>query len=251
MQIKCDTHLHTELSVHATGTVEEVAARAAELGLGAVAITDHCSLKMCHFERSVDVITEQNVPRMCHGVRLFRGAEIDLEDYKGHLCFYNIPYDVQSSALDRLLETREVVIASPHFLPEDREGSYEEITEMFLGAIANPYVTTIGHPERINADFDMTAVALAAAGNGTFLELNNVSVQRGYDKTIRKMLEQCRIFGTQIVVNSDSHALSTIGELGAAEDLLKSVSFPQELIANLSRERFEQALAAQKNKKRR
>ncbi len=242
--------MHTVLSVHAKGTVEEAAARAAALGYEAIAITDHCSLNMCHYERSVDVLLMQKIPQSLFGVRIFRGVEMDLHDYQGHLCFYNIPYDDSSSALDRLMATREVVIASPHFLPEGREGTSDEITEMYLGAIASPYVTTLGHPERINKEYDVTAVALAAAGNGTFLEVNNLSVQRGYAPQIAKMLDQCRAFGTRIVVNSDSHSTNTVGSIDAAKSLLVECNFPEELIANRSLAAFEQALADQHSRKR-
>lgn len=250
MQIKCDTHLHTVLSGHATGTVAECAARAAALGYEGIAITDHCSLKMSQYERSVDELLAQQIPQRLHGVRLWRGVELDLEDYKGHLSFYNVPYDADSSALDRLLVTRDVVIASPHYPPEDRIGSYAEITEMYLGAIANPYVTTIGHPERIGADYDMTAVAIAAARNGTFLEVNNVSIIRGYGAAIAKMLDQCRAFGTMITVNSDSHAIDTLGSVDAAKGLLIECGFPEELIANRTQKTFEAALAEQRRRKR-
>ena len=250
MQIKCDTHLHTLLSVHAKGTVAQTAAAAAERGLEAIAITDHGSRKMCHFERSVEELLAQQLPRLSCGVRIYRGAEIDIEDYKGHLCFYNIPYDAERSALDRLLETREVVVASPHFLPEGRQGSYQEVTDMFLNLIANPHVTTLGHPARIYQPFDLTAVALAAAENGTFIECNNVSLNREEEReTVVQLLLLCKTFGTQIVVNSDSHAPENVGSFTEAYRLLQKIDFPEALIANRSRECFEQALTRQRKLK--
>lgn len=250
MLIKCDTHLHTTLSVHAVGSVAEYAARAAALGLEAIAVTDHCSLKMCHYEQSVDVILADTYPEKLYGVRIYKGAEIDLEDYQGHMCFYNVPYDAQSSALDRLLATRDIVIASPHFPPEGRVGSYEEITRMYLGAVANPCVTTIGHPERINGDYDITAVALAAAQNGTFLEVNSASIPRGYGPAISKMLTVCKSLGTMVVVNSDSHVVENLGQVDEAKRLLIDCAFPPELVANRDLASFEAALAEQKRRKR-
>ncbi|MCI8332404.1 MAG: PHP domain-containing protein [Clostridiales bacterium] len=249
MPIKCDTHLHTQLSVHAVGTVQDLALAAKNQGLEAIVVTDHCSLQMCHFEQSVDVLLAQQLPRFIEGVRIFKGAEIDIVDYKGHLCFYNIPYDAEQSALDRLLENLEVAIASPHYPPEDRQGSYEEVTEMFLRLIAHPKVTILGHPERIGTDYDMTAVALAAAQNGTFLECNNVSLQRNYRDKIKKMLQLCKLFGTYIVVGSDSHDPQYVGRFSEAYQLLHEVDFPEELIANRTRAAFEKALARQKQSK--
>lgn len=232
MLIKCDTHVHTVLSGHAVGTVPEIAARAAALGLEAVAITDHCSLLMSQYEESVNAILAQDVPESLYGVRLLRGAELDFHDYAGHACFYNVPYDAERSALDRLLETLDVAILSPHFPPEGRHGSYEEITNMYLAAIANPMITTLGHPERINADYDMAAVALAAAQNGTFIELNAASLSRGYGVKMAKMLELCKSFGTRIVVNSDCHTPELLGEADEAKRLMIDCAFPAELVAN-------------------
>lgn len=232
MLIKCDTHVHTVLSGHAVGTVSDIALRAANLGLEAVAITDHCSLMMSQYEESVNAILAQEVPESLYGVRLLRGAELDFHDYAGHACFYNVPYDATKSALDRLLETLDIAIISPHFPPEGRHGSYEEITNMYLSAIANPAITTLGHPERINADYDMAAVALAAARSGTFIELNASSVRMGYGEKIAKMLELCKSFGTRIVVNSDCHSPDMLGEVDAAKTLMIDCAFPAELVAN-------------------
>lgn len=232
MLIKCDTHVHTVLSGHALGTVTDIARRGAAIGLEAIAITDHCSLYMSNYEESVNAILAQEVPDSLFGVKLLRGAELDFDDYSGHICFYNIPYDAKGTALDTLLRTLDIAIVSPHFLPEGRVGSYEEITCMYLSAIANPYVTTLGHPERINADYDMTAVALAAAQNGTFIELNAASLSRGYGEKMAKMLSICKGFGTRIVVNSDCHTPELLGEVDGIKRLMIDCAFPAELVAN-------------------
>ena len=232
MLIKTDTHVHTVLSGHAVGEITDIARRAAAIGLEAIAITDHCSLYMSNYEESVNAILAQKVPDSLYGVRLLRGAELDFDDYSGHICFYNVPYDARGSALDALLRTLDVAIVSPHFLPEGRVGSYEEITCMYLSAIANPYVTTLGHPERINADFDMTAVALAAAQNGTFIELNAASLSRGYGEKMARMLGICKNVGARIVVNSDCHTPELLGEVDEAKRLMIDCAFPAELVAN-------------------
>lgn len=250
MLIKTDTHVHTVLSGHAAGEITDLARRGAALGLEAIAITDHCSLYMSNYEESVNAILAQKVPDSLFGVRLLRGAEIDLHDYSGHLCFYNVPYDADGSALDALCRSLDVVIASPHFLPEGRVGSYEEITCMYLSAIANPYVTTLGHPERINADFDMTAVALAASQNGTFIELNDASLSRGYGDKMAKMLEICKNVGARIVVNSDAHSPELLGEVDGVKRLMIDCAFPAELVANRDYPTLMNCLNEQKRCKR-
>jgi putative hydrolase len=232
MLIKTDTHVHTVLSGHARGDIADIAKRAAGMGLEAVAITDHCSLYMSNYEESVNVLLARKIPESLYGVRLLKGAELDFHDYSGHICFYNVPYDADGSALDRLMRTLDIAIVSPHFLPESRVGSYEEITYMYLSAIANPYVTTLGHPERINADYDMTAVAIAAAQNGTFIEINAGSIQQGYGEKVARMLRICKGVGARIVVNSDAHTPELLGEVDNVKRLLIDCAFPAELVAN-------------------
>lgn len=249
MQIKTDTHIHTVTSVHAIPTVEECAAAAKAAGLDAIAITDHCSHKMSQYDESVNVLLAQNIPPVINGVRLMRGTEIDLVDYKGHLSFYNIPYDSEKTALDRLCEKCDIVIASPHFPAEDREGSYEERTNMFLGAIADRRVTTIGHPERTWGDYDMTALAIAAAQNHTFIELNATSLERNYRDKIREQLLLCKRFSCPIIVNSDAHDARIIGNYGKVYTLLSEIEFPVSLVANLDYNKLKKELKIQKELK--
>ncbi len=249
MQIKTDTHIHTVTSVHARPTVEECAAAAKKAGLEAIAITDHCSHKMSQFDESVNAILAQEIPPVINGVHMMRGAEIDLVDYKGRLSFYNVPYDSEKTALDRLCESCDIIIASPHFPAEDREGSYEERTNMFLGAVADKRVTTIGHPERTWGDYDMTALAIAAAQNHTFIELNATSLLRDYRDIIKEQLLLCKSFCCPIIVNSDAHDARVIGSFGEVYTLLSEIEFPVSLVANADYNKLKKELQIQKELK--
>lgn len=249
MQIKTDTHIHTVTSVHATPTIEECVIAAHDAGLEAIAITDHCSHKMSQFEESVNAILAQEINDVMYGVHVLRGAEVDFVDYKGHIAFYNIPYDSEKTALDLLCEKSDIIIASPHFPPEDRVGSYDEITDMFLGAVADPRVTTLGHPERVWADFDLTTVVLAASQNHTFMELNVTSLSRGYWDMIKKQLTLCKDFGCPVIVNSDAHVTDFIGAFENGYKILNEVDFPAELICNLDYNKLRKELTIQKELK--
>ena len=50
----------------------------------------------------------------------------------------------------------------------------------------------------------------------------------------REMLELCRQYQQPIVVDSDAHADTYVGEFGYARELLEELSFPEELILNRS-----------------
>ena len=94
--------------------------------------------------------------------------------------------------------------------------------------------------------YDRAALAVAGARSGTFIELNNTSLLRGYRDAVREQLICCRDVGAMIVVNSDAHECGRIGDFSEAYSLLREVDFPPELIANRTLDTFEEALRAQR-----
>lgn len=91
-QIEVDPHTHSVISLHAYSTVEECARHAAERGLRGIAVTDHCSRVMAQQDNSVEAILNQKVlPDRIGGVRVWKGVEIDIVDYEGHLAFEDVP----------------------------------------------------------------------------------------------------------------------------------------------------------------
>ncbi|HIX14594.1 MAG TPA: phosphatase [Candidatus Hungatella pullicola] len=221
-----DLHTHTIASGHAYNTLYEMARSASEKGLKLFGSTDHAP-KMpgtCHefYFQNVRVI-----PRRLFGVQILIGAELNILDATGKI-------DLREGILKRL----DYTIASIH-QPCYQGSSVTENTSAYLGAIENPYVNIIGHPDdgRYLSDYD--TLAAAAAQHGKLLELNNSSLHPIYGRNnarenSKRLLEYCRKYKTSIIIDSDAHVETDVGNHQRAWDLIREIEFPEELIVNSS-----------------
>ena len=233
MNIIADTHCHTIASTHAYSTLTEVARAAADRGLAAVAVTDHGRALpgapgTWYFD-NLDV-----VPDCLFGVRVLRGIEANIIDFEGALDEY-----------PRILQQLDWVIASMHepTMPSGRE---EDYTNAWLAVAENPLVHVIGHSGSPAFRFDYERVIPVFGAKGKLVEINeNTFVARaGSEENCRTIARLCKKHGVQVVVNSDSHFHTSVGEVGRGLELLRSVDFPEELVANSSKERFDAYLCA-------
>lgn len=228
MEFLMDLHTHTLASGHAYNTIREMARAAADKGLKVLGITEHapdmpgtCQHFYFHNLKVVE--------RSMYGVELLLGAEVNILDYEGHV-------DLK----DKELADLDVVIASLH-RPCIRAGSIAENTQAYLKAMENPYINIIGHPDDGRYPVDYRALVKGAKEQSVVLELNNHSMdplcmRANARENDRIMLELCREYRQPIVVDSDAHADTRVGEFGYAKELLEELSFPEELILNRSPE---------------
>ena len=226
-----DTHIHTLASGHAYSTIGECVREAAEKGLGMVAITDHSpgmegTSTWGHFGNL------HALPRRMHGVMLLRGVEVNIVDYNGKV-------DMSNSWCKRM----DVRIASLHMNCIE-PGSMAENTSAVIGAMRNPWVQVIGHLGDPNFPIDVDAVVDAAQETGTFIEMNNVSLdpniptRKGGEGIVRGIAEGCLRRGIPVIMGSDAHVHTSVGALGCAQALLEELKFPPELVLNTSIELF-------------
>ena len=67
------------------------------------------------------------------------------------------------------------------------------------------------------------------------IEINNSSLggsRVGSLDNCTKVAELCKEYGTKVILGSDSHFCTTIGEFEKCEEILKKVLIPEELIMN-------------------
>ena len=230
MKLKIDTHTHTLASGHAYSTVDENFRWAAEKGLELVALTDHApGMKdtTCHaYFANLHVL-----PEKLHGVRLLRGIELNIMDFDGTV-------DMDEKTLSRL----DMAIASLH-TPCIAPGSRKENTRALLKVMENPYVDIIGHPGDPRYDIDYKEVFRQAKETGTILEINNASLipggfRDGSQENVKKILRMSMEEGVSVVLGSDAHFYTGIGDFSHAIALLKEVGFPEELVLNTDPARF-------------
>ncbi len=230
MKYVLDSHTHTIASGHAYSTLHEMAKEAADKGLKLLGITEH-SMTLpgtCH---EFYFSNMRMLPREMYGIEVMHGAEVNIRDYDGTL-------DMR----EKLLRSMDVVVCSLH-IPCIPPGTKEENTRAVIRAMENPYVNIIGHPDDSRYPLDYEALVAAAKENGVLLELNNNSLHPKSSRSNGRpndlvMLELCKKQRVPIIIGSDAHMQEEIGNHQFAEEVLKEVDFPEELIVNRSVEEY-------------
>lgn len=234
MKILADTHTHTIASGHAYSTADENARQAAEQGLRLLALTDHAPAMQnttCHaYFANLHVIPEE-----LRGVRILRGVELNILDYNGSV-------DLDEKTLSRL----DIAIASLH-LPCIAPGSRRENTRAYCMAMENPYIDILGHPGDPRYDVDYAEVFRIAGETGTLLEVNNASLvpggfRDGSRENIELLLRLCMEEGRPVLLGSDAHFYTGIGDVAYAAALLDKIGFPEELVLNTRPEEIQKYL---------
>ncbi|MEY8354330.1 phosphatase [Lachnospiraceae bacterium 54-53] len=225
-----DLHTHTVASGHAYNTLYEMARSASDKGLALMGSTDHAP-KMpgtCH---EFYFINFKVIPRRLFGINILMGSELNILDYTGRV-------DLGKGLLEKL----DYSIASIHE-PCYKNGTAAENTRAYLGAIENPLIHIIGHPDDSRFPVDYDTLVSAAAENHTLLELNSsslhpLSARVNAGENYRTMLELCRRYRASIVIDSDAHIEADVGNHQRAWELIAEMDFPEELIVNSSLERL-------------
>lgn len=147
---------------------------------------------------------------------------------------------------ERVLAEMDIGIASMH-LPCYTSGGIVENTKAYLNVMKNPYVNIIGHPDDARFPIDYKELVLGAKEHHVLLEVNNSSLlptsYRGNPReSYEKMLAYCKEYQVPVIMDSDAHADNAVGNHREAVNVLESVEFPEELIANTSTELIRQYL---------
>lgn len=228
-----DVHTHTIASVHAYSTIREMAEAGKRKGLQLLGISDHTpsmpgcfgDFYFCNFKV---------VPREAakgYGIDLVMGAELNIIDYSGST-------DLRGEFLNRL----DYAVASLHN-PCIKPGTKEQNTTAIMGAMRNPKVKIIGHPDNPDYPVDFEAIAKAAAANHVLLELNNSSYapngsRAGSRELAGELMAAAKSAGAMMILGSDAHIEFDVGSHAYAIELVEKYGFPEELIINSSPEKF-------------
>lgn len=228
MKILADIHTHSVASGHAYSTIDENYRFAASKGLEMVALTEH-GPAMAGTTNHIYFANLGALPETLHGVRLLKGIELNIISPNGDV-------DLQEEYLKQL----DLSLASLH-IPTFAPMSRVKNTSAYLKAMENPLVDIIGHPGDPRYDVDYDAVYQVAKDTKTLLEMNNCSLipggfRDGSDKIMTELLEKCAEDGTPIVMGSDAHFYTNIGDVSRVEALLEKISFPEELVLNTNPE---------------
>lgn len=218
-----DVHMHSIMSGHAFGTVRELAFEAAQRKLQMIGVTEHGP----GIPGTCDPILFRNfidAPRVLYGVEMLYGSETNV---------------LNSGEVDldqRHLNYLDYAIAGIHGLCYEDVGVVKN-TDNVISCMKNPKVKFISHPDADTYPMDYKALVEGAKEYGTALELNNSSLRKpklrpGCVGNYEKMLPLCMEYGVPIIVNTDSHDPSQVGDFTLARALLQRLEFDENLILN-------------------
>ena len=197
MNIIADLHTHTISSGHAYSTLGENIAAGKENGLLILGMTDHAPAlegapKEAYF-RNMKVVR-----REWDNLTVLRGVELNILNEHG---------DVDLS--DEVLNELDYAVASLHAPILPKYGiSY--CTSAAIGAMSNPHVFILGHPDDDFTPLDYEAVTIAAKHYHVALEVNNSSLapnsfRKGAVGNYYKMLRLANNLDVQVVVSLFCH----------------------------------------------
>ena len=234
-----DVHTHTTASGHAYSTLQENISAAKAKGLALVGISDHApsmpgSAPNFHFANF------RVIPREMDGIKIVMGVELNIIDYAGST-------DLPEKYLRRI----DYAIASLHDTCIDA-GTVAQNTSAIIGAMKNSHVVIIGHPDNPSYPVDFEKIARAAAESHVLLEVNNSSYQAGGYRAgsrdnAKIMLAACKKYGAEVIMGSDAHFCSDVGNHALSQEVLRENNFPPELVVNYDVEKFFEHLKFRKN----
>lgn len=224
--MELDIHTHTTASGHAYSTLNEMSLSASKKGLKVMAMTDH-GPKMPGGAHLYHFYNLRVIPEYIHGVRILKGVEANIINYQGEL---DLP--------ENILEEMDLVIASFHN-PCIECSNIKNTTDALLSLMNNSKVHIIGHPEDRRYAFDIRSVVSMAKESQTLLEVNNSSLlpttfREGSREGLINILEECGKEMVPVVLGSDAHHSSSVGEFSKAMELIEEIGFPKELVINNS-----------------
>ena len=233
-----DLHTHTIASGHAYGTIREMAQAAAEKGLKLLGLSEHApgipGTAHPFYYTNLRVI-----PRELYGVEILHGSEI------------NVLPGGELSLEQRYIDRLDYAIVGIH-TPCYQDGGRESNTRDLIRCMENPKVRFVSHPDDSRFPLDYPLLAQAARELGTALEVNNTSLARnirqGCRENYREMLAECQRYGVPILVNSDAHDPSCVGEFTEALALLDELNFDETLILNNDLPRLKSFLSETREK---
>ena len=228
LKLIADAHTHTVACDHAYSTIGENTLAAKAIGLEFIAMTEH-SLSMPGGPDWLHFACLNLIPRVLNDVIVIRGAEVTILSPEGKL-------DMTDSIMENDLEW---VIASMH-MTDMRPSTTANHTKAWLAVAENPLVDCIGHCGDPRYAFDYEQVIPVFAKHKKIVEINSHSFRArpGSDVTCREIALLCIEHGVPIMVNSDAHHSSMIGQFAPAIAMLESINFPRELIINADSDRF-------------
>ena len=218
-----DIHTHTLASGHAYGTIREMAQAAGEKQLKLLGISEHApgipgTVEPIYFS------CLYLIPRMLYGVEILHGCEINVLN-DGTL-------SLEQNYIDRL----DYAIVGIHTQCYQDAGRKKN-TENLISCMKNEKVFFVSHPDDDHTPLDYEVLVPAAKKYHVALEVNDNTFRRVAKRlncleNYKTMLSLCMEYQTPVIVSSDAHDPSWVGEVSRALAFMEQMGFDENLILN-------------------
>jgi DNA polymerase (family 10) len=198
--IRGDLHVHTD-ATDGRDTLSNMVAAARRRGYLYIAVTNHTKRVtmvggldekgLLRHWREIEKL-DAKTP----GIHVLKGVEVDILD------------DGSLDIADGVLAKADYVVASVHY---NTNMTQARMTKRIVAAIKHPHVDALGHPtgriinKRAAYRVEMEDVIAAAAGTGTFLELNAAPDRLDIDENV---CHSARRAGVKVSIATDAHSVN-------------------------------------------
>ena len=237
-----DYHTHTPYS-HGENSVEENVAKAKEIGLKQIAISDHGFSHVAfglRRRKMNDYIADCKAAAEKYGIDVLvgiesniRGAsgkadltEADYENFDVYLCgnhifiWYDSFSDWAYYGIGNILSRKLKKQPSKKLI--------ENNTRAYIEVIKNNPLDAITHLNFL-CPSNVLEVAKCAADYGTYIELNS----KKRHLTDDELIEIVQKTDARFIIDSDAHLASRVGDTKIVEEQLNRINFPMDRIDNI------------------
>jgi len=222
MKILTDLHTHTVASTHAYSTLLENISQASKKGIELIAITDH-SIRLQDSPHEWYFFNCKIIPNIINGVTVIKGIEANIINNLGEI-------DVTDEM------NIDFVIASYHSIFKIQ--SVDEIIKLYTNLAQNTKINLLGHIDR-NPFFEesIEEILKIAIKYNKIIEINVNSFRSDeYKEKCKKLILFCQKYKVKVMINSDAHFATLIGDYEDVIEYLEEINFDEDLIINKTKE---------------
>lgn len=224
-KFKSDLHTHSIVSGHAYTTFMENVEFCKKTGMKILGTSEHGpSLPGSPHEWYFNNM--RVIPRKIKGVTVLRGCELNILNEAGDV---DPGFDYYQKSLDYCIAS----FHEPVFMPQSEAVHTNAIINIVK---RHEKVLILGHLGNPNFPIDKEKIVKLAKEYDIMIEINNSSLGNGSRKGSKancsEIARLCKEYGTKVILSSDAHMNSSIGEFEKAITMLDDIEFPEELIMN-------------------
>ena len=225
MKYLSDLHTHTIVSGHAYTTLMENINYCSEKGIKILGTSEHAPSMpgAPHYWYFANL---KILPRFINDVIILKGCEANILDVDGNI---DLPEDGMKN-LDYIIASFHEPVFAPNKSKEENTMAVLNVIDRF------DKVEILGHLGNPNFELDYETIVKKAKSKDIMIEINNSSLlgssRVGSDVNCKKIALLCKEYGTKVILSSDAHINTCIGNFSKGIELFKEINMPEELIMN-------------------